>query len=62
MALVRHAFQLNVTDPARAGALMARAGEVADAAPAYSLRYPKAFHRLASVREAITTTVHGLAP
>lgn len=43
MALIRHAFQLDVTDRTRTATLLAQAGDVARAVPAFQLDYPRDF-------------------
>lgn len=53
MAIIRNAFQLDVTDRRRAAGLLAAASEVARQVPAFTLAFPRDFARLPEVHAAI---------
>ena len=53
MAVIRNAFQLDVTDPERAAGLMAKAGDVSQRVPVFALSTPRCFSALTAVRAAV---------
>jgi len=53
MAVIGNAFQLDLSDRSRAAGLLAAAGAVAAAVPAFALAFPRHYSRLPDVRAAI---------
>ena len=53
MAIIRNAFQLDVTDRNRTADLMSKAGDVAEQVPVFALSYPRGYEHLPAVRAAV---------
>jgi hypothetical protein len=53
MAIIRNAFQLDVTDRDRAADLLSKAGDVSERVPVFALSYPRGYAHLPAVRAAV---------
>jgi hypothetical protein len=53
MGLIRHSFQLDLTDATRTRSLLAQASAVAASVPAFHLRYPRDYAAAAGIATAI---------
>jgi hypothetical protein len=62
MGLIRHSFQLDLTDAVRTRGLLAQASAVAAALPAFHLRYPRDYAAAPAIAAAVARHVAALPP